>query len=414
MTAAFGGQTVYFFMEGVAVEVDLSDLVDFLHQSLKSMVSKQMILKSAANSISISDLVHSLVAILRKSLQSEREQYLLSLLYKCDDLHRTQDNIELEFAREQSQHIRRMRKLATEREELKQRREYLLGDSESRDINYARKENRAQVNLTQKERAFANIYKAIDLAEATYEQLHSDVADLKSVALKAQRIQKKLIREAKSLCTDELQRVVDEMNANRQGIYDRRLSELRTELASERNEQKRLASACEAVIRAVRAMPSARKFEMEVSEFPHRVDEIIAIVDQAVADEERRANVEVKKELVREIPGMRFGRNEAVGDAVERYIEEKVAEKQSECEEVLRKGAERERKLREKLDEALTKIQRLQGSRDADVIEASEIDRKQNSWLEQKRRLDETMAAIEKMRSSSSSFASLTRGSDTE
>ena len=399
-------------MDAMAAEVDLSDLVDFLQRALTEMASNRLILKSI--SVPPSEIVRELVSVLRHSLKSQREQYLLALLCEIDDLHSDADHLERELGREQHRHLRQMRKLATERDELKQRRDYLSDTAESREVDHARKEKQAQVRLKKKENAFTNIYSAVELAEATYERLRSDVGDLRAAVTKMQRVQRRLINQAKEVCTDELYRAVDEMNANRQGFEDRRLAQLRSALAAEKNEQKRLEEACAAVLEGIAGVTS-KKLQVSAKEFPHRVDDVVAFVDKVIAEEERKANAELKKQIGREIRDMRFGgRGESAADAVERYIEEKVAEKQSQCEEILRKGAERERKLRQKLDEALTKIQKLQGTVTSDAIEASEIDRKQNSWLEQKRRLDETMAAIQKMRDSSSSFASLTQGSDTD
>jgi hypothetical protein len=92
------------------------------------------------------------------------------------------------------------------------------------------------------------------------------------------------------------------------------------------------------------------------------------------------------------LPGIRIG-NENISVAVDRYINERIRAKELECQQILRKGEARERKLKEQLDRALLKIQKLQNSGE-DYGYLDDFEKSRRLWEERQAKLDATMRAL--------------------
>ena len=398
-------------MQSEEITVDLSDLVEFITATVKDLVENRMFPEGAGNDALSEQIARQMIRILRKSLQSEREEYLQNLLQKLDQINEDRADLEAEFNRTRHYNHRQTQKLTIENQTLKQQYEELASKVEATEWRHARKEKMAKEALRRKEEAVATLHAVIDETESAYAHLHHDIEGLRLAAAKMQRIEQKLIHQAREMCTDELRRMVRDTKSTQQKVHSRRVARLQAAIEAEKKEQLRLEHACEAVLDGIWAVApdGVEHPDVSVKDFPKRVTELRDFVLKTIEKEKKRANREFIAEINKEIDGIEFDHSEeTLGQAVERYIEEKVRAKQAECEDVLRSGAEREERLRAKLAKTRAKIQRLQGKGDSDDLEVSELSKQQSEWVQQKEKLDGTMESLEQSRDENSTLMSKT------
>lgn len=371
-------------MQSLEAGTELADLVEFITGTVKDLVQTKMFLQTDGNDALSEQITKQMIRILRKSLQSEREQYLQSLLQKLDQVNEDKYDLEMEYNRAKHYNHRQTQKLTIENETLKQKYEELASKVESTEWRHERKQQMAKEALRQKEATVANLHAVIDDVESTYAHLQHDVEGLKLAALKMQRVEQKLIHQAREMCTDELRRTVREITANQQTVRDRRISRLKAAIETEKRQQRKLERACESVLDGVWSLTSDDKEHPDVSvkNFPQRVGELQQIVNTAIEKAKKKANQAFLAEINQEMGGSGFvSPDETIQAAIERYVNEKVSEKEKQCEELLKAGAERERELRQHLESIRGKIQRLQGNAQSDDLDISERSQKPDTSL---------------------------------
>ena len=371
-------------MQSLEAGAELADLVEFITGTVKDLVQTKMFLQMDGNDALSEQITKQMIRILRKSLQSEREQYLQSLLQKLDQVNEDKYDLEMEYHRAKHYNHRQTQKLTIENETLKQKYEELASKVESTEWRHERKQQMAKEALRRKEATVANLHAVIDEVESTYAHLQHDVEGLKLAALKMQRVEQKLIHQAREMCTDELRRTVRDITANQQTVRDRRISRLKAAIEAEKQQQRKLERACESVLDGVWSLTADDKEHSDISvkNFPQRVGELQQIVNTAIEKAKKKANQAFLAEINQEMGGSGFiSPGETIQAAIERYVSEKVTEKEKQCEELLKAGAERERELRQHLESIRGKIQRLQGNAQSDDLDISERSQKPDTSL---------------------------------
>ena len=102
---------------------------------------------------------------------------------------------------------------------------------------------------------------------------------------------------------------------------------------------------------------------------------------------------------MRLIPDIKFNDYQPISDSIETYIRKKIDAKEKSYQEILRKGAEEEKKLREKLESAQAQIKKLQSSSQSDGFSFDELLNQHSADLNQQIiELDQQLSEFERDR----------------
>jgi hypothetical protein len=383
----------------------LGELEAFITAGVEQMVQNKLILQRTDASVSAQDISQEMIRILHEFLGSEREQYLQQCLARLGKINSDRDELEREFFTLRDSHRRKVQRLVFENESLRSQRQELESAMEATERKQFRREDRLKNSLIQQEHILVDFHSILDSANVTKAYLKQKTAELHTAVDQMKRRQMRLIRQARDMCDAELDRVFQRMMAAQKRLLADQVAQLRQSIERERAEQSRLESVCESILNDVWSItPKGLTYpDISVADFPDRVRELQQFVEMVMEFEHREAEPALKSEIQAAIPGMEFGRSEAVSVAVDRYISEKLAEKEREYEAVLQEGREREKKLKRKIDRALRKIRELQAASQGEGV-VDDVPGKQSAWLEQKQILDKTMEALERERTSNSSY----------
>jgi hypothetical protein len=173
-----------------------------------------------------------------------------------------------------------------------------------------------------------------------------------------------------------------------------RVSQVSGELGRLQDEQSALENEARVLIDiAAEVTGDSRLRAISAEDFPERIGEIQNAIEEAIETRREAAVDRLKQEVGRQFPGIEFS-GTSVAASVKDHIRERIMAKERECQEILRKGELRERRLREKLDEALQKVQRLQNEAGEDFQFLDDFERSKREWEDQRRKLDARMSAL--------------------
>jgi hypothetical protein len=372
------------------------------------MVKDKLILTATSTPDSGTDLAQEMVRLLYESLESDREAYLRECYARLEKVTSERDLLEREFRRLRHSHRLRVHKITVENEELRRQYQTLESTVDTAQWQKTKYDQKLKESLARQEEAIAGLLSVLTSASSTQMFLKQNVSELRSDVIELQNRQIRMIHRARKMCMGVVKQSVRTMAKRVRKGREEEIEELQSQINAEKGEQKRIRGICESMIEDIWALaPKEMKTpKIGVEEFPRRVGEVCQFVDEIVESERRKAESAVKAKIQAEIPEIEMAEGlENLSDVIERYVSEKVAARERECEALLQKGIEREKRLRAKLSVALKRIQELQTetqSKDNAVFD--EVPQKQEAWLEQKRALDETMEALARERESSSSY----------
>jgi hypothetical protein len=139
--------------------------------------------------------------------------------------------------------------------------------------------------------------------------------------------------------------------------------------------------------------------QIPIDEVPRRIAEVHSHVRQSVEDQKQIAVEEVRRELSAQLPEMESLKNVTVTEAVTSVFTERLNEKSEEMEGKLRAAQGRERKLRRKLERALSQVQAIATPVKGEsplrtMAELDGIDLLREDWEIQRKQLDMKMSEL--------------------
>ena len=370
-------------------------VVEYLRTSINKLVNVKMTTASRKHRIDPSTVSSRLVDVLKSALSSEREQHLEQLMLKLAQLQSEKSRLEVQLKMVKGGADRETERYLQENSQLKERYSQLEDELKTIEHQHSVKEQMYREELKKKRDELGKLRKIIEVAQNTQQELTQEAKQLKQVAEKRQRNQIRLLRRAKDLCLEHLTQTLSEENEKETQEQATQLSNLTSILKHEKLQQAKNERRCQQLLDAIWAMRSdADHPDITPADFTKRLPELKVFVENALDYHRRLAVDSLKEEVKRAIPDIEFGDGETVIESVQKYIDRKVREKEGEYERVLKRGEEREKRLRDKVQASLGKVQDMEPRAGSDDDILADLDNMKREWELRKRQLDEKMKAI--------------------
>lgn len=372
----------------------VNEIVEYLSKTIEKMMAEKMILQNTEAQLTPQMLTDKLMKVLEESLASDREMYLMQLIRKIQLLNSDCSDLEDEYNRVKHQSHREMLKIRNENEELRIKYETLEEQIKQMQWKQEQKEAKNKRHLQQKQEALGTLHRVIDTAQSTQLAIARQIKDLRYASQKMLIGQTKVLEQTKQFCTEKLQDEITQSISKLKETEQRQIRKLSRQIEAEKAEQAKLKVACQNMLEAIWELNPEAHPDISPEDFPRRVNEVENFIDEAVNIQQKKYIHSMQSRIKTDLPDIEFD-NEDVSGAVDNYIQEKVLQREAECRELLRQSENREKQIRAKLDEALSKIKRLQDNSKSDSAVLDEIIQGKDEWRQTTRKLDETMKALE-------------------
>lgn len=318
-------------------------------------------------------------------------------MIKLSGLQAEKDRLERELKRIRGSADKETDRYLKENSELKAQYSKLEGELRTIEFEQAEKEKIYREELAKKREELNRLQNIIDVAHSTQQILSAESSETKRAALKMQRNQMKLLHRAKDLCTEHLQQVLREETERQTREQSDQLALLEKSLSEEMVEKARNERRCQQLLNAVWSMRDDIDHpDITPENFVQRLPELKQYVEDALDYHRKVAVKELKSEVKTAIPDIEFSEGETVAESVQRYINSRVGQKESEYQRVLQRGEEREKRLRQKLQDSMRKVKQMQSyeKQDSEDELMASLDQMKSEWDLKKRQLDEKMRQL--------------------
>jgi chromosome segregation ATPase len=358
------------------------------------MVRGKQVLQGADLTVTPEELSDMMARTFRETLESRREQYVYELIDKLTSIQKERDELELQFTQGETEAQISFGEFSTRNNNLRSEIDSLESELRTLERRIARKESACQERVREKEQELVSIIALAEEIQRSEQQLSHQLGDLRAAANKMKRGQTNLLRQARTVVTKRISECIETEVKRCQMEHSKRISQASAELSQANGEQRDLENQARAFVNvAAEVTGDSRLRLISVEEFPERVAQIRNAIEEAVESRREAAVRRLREDIARQFPGIDFG-GVSAATAVKEYIRERIRAKEKECQEVLRKGELREQRLREKLDQALRRVQKLQGQATEDFRFLDEFERSKREWENQRRKLDAKMSAL--------------------
>ncbi|OHT08154.1 hypothetical protein TRFO_23438 [Tritrichomonas foetus] len=371
-------------------------VVEYLRESIEHLVNSKLISPNKKRRVDASYVSSRLVDVLKNALASEREAHLEELMLKLSRMNTEKENLDRELIQIKGSTERETLRYTHENEELQKQFAAIEEELKTIEWRQSTKEAAYKADLKQKQTQLQSLKKVIDTSHQIQQNLSQEASNLRNSVLKMQRNQVRLIRRAKELCKEKLNESI-EFETQQQNFQEaQQIRALQNTLLKEKAEYRKNQRVCQTLLNAIWAISNEPHPDITPETFTQKIPELKQFIQNALDFHRENAIAELKAEVRKQIPDIQLG-NENVVESVQRYISNRIQEKDIEYQRILKRGEEREKRLKQKLQEALTKIEKYQesdesSSNDEEII--SDFEKMKDEWDMQKRQLDEKMKML--------------------
>lgn len=369
---------------------NLRTIATILKDSAEKMVENRMLWKSREIKTTPQEFGKMVMSVFNECLQHERELYLEQITQRLvavtkerKALEKAIESIQTAPQATNEQFFEKNEKLRAEISQMEEELKMIQMRQTRKDKAFRDKirQKNAQVNQTN-----LVIEEMLNFQQALAQQL----AELKAATVRMQRGQIRLGQRARVMVETHIQETMEDCASNFEILRSQRFTKIADTLSDEKDELNDVRRQGQAVLDVLEELGVK---VCAIDDLPRNLDRIKDSITSAV--ERRRDNVVdgMRDDILRAFPGIKIGKGN-IADVIESYVADQIKLKEKECEEVLRKGEQREKKLRQQLNEAIGQIERLQGVRGDDMAYLADLEMSRHEYEEQQRKLDEQMSAL--------------------
>ncbi|OHT11761.1 hypothetical protein TRFO_18748 [Tritrichomonas foetus] len=404
----------YYFlkMDGESMQKRISSLASYLRSSVEQLLRDKLILQLTGATVNSAELSQNMVNVFQTTLTSEREKYIDELIAKLSKIKSEKNSIENEFTQIQSSNNKDTDVIIQENEQLKVQIESLEAKLKSTEWKQNNKEKNYKRQLKEKDGQASQVKTLIDSTQNAQHVLSQQLREIRSSFSRLQRNQVRLIGQAKTMCTSQINESV-ELNASAlKNNHTKQVSHIVDTINKEKKMQHSIEIGCQQLIESLNcyASGSIQHLDFSSDEFSSHVGEIRDFIDDIIETRKKAAIDDLKRQVAESIPGIEIG-NQNVTDAIDRHLKARIKAKEAECQRLLQESEQREALLRQKLKEALERIQKLQSS-ESDYKYIDEFEKQKMEWENTRKKLDQTMIVVNKTRTITSKSSSRSVTSD--
>ena len=367
----------------------------YLKITFEKMLRDGEILKERPEDFSIEDAVQKIGETFEANMRSERENYLRELILRLSNTY--QECIDIRDKYEETKKgvgmtaidiSKENEKLTEEIKALEERYNALKTEKQAKEKAY-------KESLSGKKQTLKNINMSIEEMQAAQQSLAKQVEGLKSSMLKIRGGQKRMIKQVKSMILSEIEKVIDNNQQREKEMHDQKIQRLDAAISAEKAEQKRLQRQCQMALDAIYSISPQElsATRITVDELPSRIEDVKDVISKSIEYKKSSAIKKMRQDIAQAIPGIDVSSGNII-DAINRNLEEKLRQKEEECKRIIRKGEERERLLKEKLEEALSQIKELQDGPGAHLDILDDVEKQKSIWEANRDKLDAKMSAL--------------------
>jgi hypothetical protein len=367
---------------------------DYLRKSIKKLIFSKMA-GNRRRKIEAERVSSRLVEVLRDALTSEKERGLQELMVKLNKLKAEKHRLEQESSSFEDTASLQKEEYLTEHETLEKQNRRLDRELRALETKQLERHGAKKRELVHQQREVHRLDEVIALAQSTQRNLAQEIEEIRSLVLNMERKQSQLCSRAKELCIRQLSG----------GLTDAKISDSLEEspefsaLRAQRNSQKDGLTAnektCQQLLSALWTLHSNKPHpKITVKNFVERLPELKQWLNETMEYNRELAVSELQEEVRKSLPGVRFDRKTII-ESVNKYVEEKTQETEEEYQQILRKGEKRERKLRERLQSTIEKLEKVEKENSSREL-LSDLERIRIEYGFQRRNLDEKMRELKR------------------
>lgn len=376
------------------VDTREKQIISYIRLNYEQMIYENQILKERPENFVVQDAVNNMVQTFIDNMGGERESYLRELIRKLATTYQECVDLQKKYQEAKKGAGNSAEIITKQNEDLKIEIESLTSKLQELEVQKQSKEQSLKSKVSSKQNQLKALNDSITNLQNAHRELSNQVEDLKSTVLKNTGRQKKLIQQAKSVCISEIEKTIDNNQQAAINIHDQKMQRLDAQLSSARAEQKRLQRQAQTVLDAIYSISSpSTKSKITVDDFPKRYEEVKQIIQTSIEAKKEEALAGIRKDIEEAIPGIDVSSGNII-DAINRKLEERLREKEEECRRIVKKGEEREKLLKMKLEEVLGQIRELRSGTSENLDFFDDVERQRSLWEKSKDKLDAKMSAI--------------------
>jgi hypothetical protein len=371
-----------------------SEIVNFLQTSVERMVRDKQVLQSATAKVFPRDVAQMMVATFYEAVEAPREQYVHQLIDRLSAIQAERDNTESQSVELEATCQMDFGRASRQNDDIRSEIDSLETELRALERRHARKEKVCQDRLAVKTSELEELSQFLSLAQESQQQLQRHVSEVRSSVNKMKRGQLHLLRQARTILSNQIDEALDHVSARQKQVQSRKIGKISAALSEIQAEQLRLEDESKSLLDCIAdTVGNSRLRLITAEQIPQKLGDIRAAIAAAIEARREKAADQLKQDVAKQFPGIDFGEM-TVCEAIRKYTLERIRAKKLECQQILRKEELREKKLKEKLDEALRKIRKLQKGSQQSFQSLDELERSKREWEEQQRKLDAKMSAL--------------------
>ncbi|KAK8889846.1 hypothetical protein M9Y10_034600 [Tritrichomonas musculus] len=383
--------------DDLPIDERYDQVVEYLRDSIEKLVNTKLVSPNKKRRIDPTYVSSRLVEVLKNSLSSEREGHLEELMLQLSKLSAERENLERELAQIKGSTERETIRYTQENEQLQQQFAQIEDELKTIEWRQTTKEAAYKADLKQKQKQLRSLKNVINSSHQIQQSLSEEVTSLKKTVLKVHKNQVKLIRRAKELCTEKLKETI-ELETQKQNMNEaQEIKMLQNTLLKEKTEYRKNQRLCQSLLNSIWAISKEPPLDITPETFTQNLSELKSYIQRALTYHKEIAIAELKEEVTKQIPDIDIDTDHVI-ESVQAYIAKKVQEKDLEYQRILKRGEEREKRLKQKLHDAIIKIEQNQvnfdESDDNDEAIISDFEKTREEWDLQKKQLDEKMKML--------------------
>ncbi|KAK8891821.1 hypothetical protein M9Y10_029043 [Tritrichomonas musculus] len=392
--------------KGNILQSRITSLASYLRSTVEQLHRDRLILQLTGGSVNSNELSQNMVDVFQTTITSDREKYIDELISKLAKIKNEKGNIEVELSQIQLQNSKETDLLSQENEQLKAQVEALESKRKNVEWKQQRKEKTYRNQLKEKETQVMQFKQLIDTVQDAEQTLFQKIKEIRSSFAKLQRNQIRLLNQAKTMCTTQIIETIELAVSQQQSIYSKKEGEITQYIDHEKRQQEQLTNQSQQMLDILNGFigddPSVKPIAFSIDDFCNRSSEVREFINDIIEAKKKSAVQSLKRQVIESLPGINIGENQNITEAIDMHLKARIKAKEIECQKILKESEQREALLKQKLKEAIEKIQKLQDS-ESDFRYMEEFDKQKTEWENNYKKLDETMSIISKSRTSVSS-----------
>lgn len=382
--------------KGNILESRITSLASYLRSNVEQLHRDRLILQLTGGSIKPSELSQNMVDVFQTSIISDREKYIDELIAKLAKIKNEKVNIENQFSQIRLQNTKEVDILSQENEQLKSQVETLESKKKNVEWKQQRKEKTYRNQLKEKETQVIQFKQLIDTVQDAEQTLFQKIKEIRSAFAKLQRNQIRLLNQAKTLCTTQITETIEQAASQHESVYLKHESALSQSLDHEKKQEEEINNQTQQMLDIINGFitdeSSVNRTTVTANDFTTRASEVRDLIDEIIESKKKIAINNLKKQVIESLPGINIGENQNITDAVDMHLKARIKAKEIECQKILKESAQREALLKQKLNEALNNIQRLQYSESE--LNLEDFEKEKRKWEDNHKKLDDLMNVV--------------------